>query len=86
MSGPTSPCASKMMSPTSTLFVESTVPGSGSEDFPVDNGRGQLMLELEPGTYTVTVQDLHAGVHDYHTKSEELSVKGEDSKQKSSKK
>ena len=85
MSGPTSPCVSKMISSTSTLFVESTVPGSGSDSFPVDNGRGKLMLELAPGTYTVTVQDLHAGVHDYHTKSKELSVKGEDSTQKSSK-
>ena len=57
-------------------YSESTVPGSGGNDFPVDDGRGQLRLELEPGDYTVRVQDLDAGVKNYYTESKDFSVKG----------
>ena len=55
---------------------EATVPGSGSDGFPVDNGRGQLRLALVPGNYTVRVQDLDAGVENYYTESKDFSVKG----------
>ena len=78
MSGPISPHASKTVSPTSMLSAEATVPGSGSASFPVSNGRGQVNLKLEPGDYTVTVQDLDAGVNDYYTESEDFKVTGED--------
>ena len=57
-------------------YLVATVPGSGSDGFPVDNGRGQLELERVPGNYTVTVQDLDAGVKTYYTKSKDFSVKG----------
>ena len=55
---------------------EAKVPGSGSDDFLVDNGRGQLRLKLEPGDYIVTVQDLDAGVNEYYYESEDFAVKG----------
>jgi hypothetical protein len=54
--------------------AEGTVPGSGSSNFPVENGRGKITLPAEPGDYTVTVQDLDAGVNDYHTESKDFSV------------
>ena len=59
-----------------SLYSAATVPGSGSDGFPVDNGRGQLELERVPGNYTVTVQDLDAGVQTYYTESKDFSVKG----------
>ena len=40
------------------------------------NGRGQIDLRLDPGNYTVTVQDLEAGVKEYHTESMDFSVPG----------
>ena len=55
---------------------EATVPGSGSDGFPVDNGRGQLRLKIEPGDYRVIVQDHDSGVRDFYTESEVFSVKG----------
>ena len=40
------------------------------------NGRGQIELRVDPGNYTVTVQDLEAGVKEYHTESMDFSVPG----------
>ena len=57
-------------------YSEATVPGSGSASFPVSNGSGQVSHKLEPGDYTVTVQDLDAGVENYYTESKDESVKG----------
>jgi archaellum component FlaG (FlaF/FlaG flagellin family) len=51
-----------------------TIPGSGNSDFTVVNGRGQIDLRVDPGSYTVTVQDLEAGVKEYHTESMDFSV------------
>ena len=55
-------------------YSEDTVPGSGSASFPVSNGRGQVNLKLEPGDYTVTVQDLDAGVNAFYSESKDFSV------------
>ena len=50
--------------------------GSGSSNFPVENGRGKISMSIGPGDYTVIVQDLDAGVNDYHTESKDFSVAG----------
>ena len=42
----------------------------------MENGRGTITKSVEPGDYTVTVQDLDAGVNDYHTESKDFSVAG----------
>ena len=55
-------------------YTAATVPGSGSASFPVSNGRGQVSLKLEPGDYTVTVQDLDAGVNTFYSESKDFSV------------
>ena len=55
-------------------YSVATVPGSGSASFPVSNGRGQVSLKLEPGDYTVTVQDLDAGVREFYSESKDFSV------------
>ena len=56
------------------LLSEATVPGSGSDSFPVSDGRGQVSLTLESGDYTVTVQDLDAGVNAFYNESKDFSV------------
>ena len=58
------------------LLAADTIPGSGNSDFTVVNGRGQIDLRVDPGSYTVTVQDLEAGVKEYHTESMDFSVPG----------
>ena len=57
-------------------YLEATVPGTGSDSFLVDDGRGQLRLKLEPGDYRVTVQHLDAGVREFYAESKDFSVKG----------
>ena len=42
----------------------------------MENGRGKITLPAEPGDYTVTVQDLDAGVSSYYTESKDFSVAG----------
>ena len=57
-----------------SCYSADTVPVSGSANFSDSNGRGRVSLKLEPGDYTVTVQDLDAGENTSYSESKNFSV------------